>query len=154
MCFRDTGLWAREPRFGQAVEFVTLDVSTWIANTGDDDLDWPLASPEVEVDGKSASVKHHISWSHIAKQTWKWLNSRSTRKLLPFLPGVRLALLSMPWIFPRWTREFRVDGIPHLAFVLPDRLGRWFIFCLVPRCIKSIDVERDRKGLKDLERVI
>ena len=21
----------------------------------------------------------------------------------------------------RWTREFRVDGIPHIAFVLPDR---------------------------------
>lgn len=47
-------------QFGQDVEFVTLDVSSWVANTGDDDLDW-------------------------------------------------------------WTREFRVDGIPHIAFVLPDR---------------------------------
>ena len=42
------------------MEFVTLDVSTWVANAGDDELDW-------------------------------------------------------------WTREFRVDGIPHMAFVLPDQ---------------------------------
>ncbi|CAK9083360.1 Thiol:disulfide interchange protein TxlA homolog [Durusdinium trenchii] len=47
-------------QFGQDVEFVTLDVSNWTANSGNDDLDW-------------------------------------------------------------WTREFRVDGIPHIAFVLPDR---------------------------------
>lgn len=47
-------------QFGQDVEFVTLDVSSWVANTGDEDMDW-------------------------------------------------------------WTREFRVDGIPHIAFVLPDR---------------------------------
>lgn len=32
-------------RFGQDVEFVTLDVSNWTANSGNDDLDWCLDKP-------------------------------------------------------------------------------------------------------------
>ncbi|CAJ1328591.1 unnamed protein product [Effrenium voratum] len=60
-CLQSAGILRDLKReFGGRVEFVTLDVSNWRANTGDDDLDW-------------------------------------------------------------WTREFRVDGIPHIAFVLPDR---------------------------------
>lgn len=60
-CLQSAGtMHEMKRKFGQVIEFVTLDVSTWIANNGDDDLDW-------------------------------------------------------------WTREFRVDGIPHVAFVLPDR---------------------------------
>ncbi|CAE7373779.1 AXR1 [Symbiodinium microadriaticum] len=66
--------------YGDDVEFVTMDVSNWTRNSGDEDMDW-------------------------------------------------------------WTREFRVDGIPHIAFVLPDRRVVTALIGNLPREVLVANIE-------------
>ena len=73
-----------------------------------------IGSDAICLEGLSyfSHVQHHSSHSFMRGcSAWHYSAHANSRCFIPWLSLILF----------RWTREFRVDGIPHIAFVLPDR---------------------------------